>query len=147
MGSRNPRLNPYDPKTLDALEQAFDATWAEVQARDSFRDFERDSELKTALSEKLKMLAADGVTDPIELREWALESLMLNTPRSSGDGSHLTLRAALAADRLEDFVRQEEARGVELGSGSDFERALALFLVQRGLRQERASWATGTEHP
>jgi hypothetical protein len=52
------------------------------------------------------------------------------------DGSHLTLRAALAADRLEDFVRQEEARGVELGSGSDFERALALFLVQRRLRQD-----------
>ena len=49
------------------------------------------------------------------------------------DGSDLTLRAALAADRLEDFVRQEEARGIELGSGSDFERALALFLVQRGL--------------
>jgi hypothetical protein len=36
-----------------------------------------------------------------------------------------------------DFVRQEEARGIELGSGSDFERALALFLVQRGLRQDR----------
>ena len=53
------------------------------------------------------------------------------------DGSHLTLRAALAADRLEDFVRQEEARGIELGSGTDFERALALFLVQRGLRQDR----------
>ena len=56
------------------------------------------------------------------------------------DGSDLTLRAALAADRLEDFVRQEEARGIELGSGSDFERALALFLVQRGLRQYRCHW-------
>jgi hypothetical protein len=53
------------------------------------------------------------------------------------DGSDLTLRAARAADRLEDFVRQEEACGIELGSGSDFERALALFLVQRGLRQYR----------
>jgi hypothetical protein len=48
----------------------------------------------------------------------------------------LTLRAALAADQLEEFVKQEEALGVELGSGSDFERALALFLVQRGLRQD-----------
>jgi len=38
---------------------------------------ERDSELKTAISEKLSLLAADGVTDPIELREWALESLLL----------------------------------------------------------------------
>jgi hypothetical protein len=52
------------------------------------------------------------------------------------DGSLLSLRAALAADRLEDFVRQEQVRGVELGRGSEFERALALFLVQRRLRQD-----------
>jgi hypothetical protein len=52
------------------------------------------------------------------------------------DGSLLSLRAALATDRLEDFVRQEQARGVELGRGSEFERALALFLVQRRMRQD-----------
>jgi hypothetical protein len=57
------------------------------------------------------------------------------------DCSHLTLRAALAADRLEDFIRQEESRGVELGSGSELERALALLLVQRGLRQDPLSAA------
>ena len=44
---------------------------------------------------------------------------------------HLTLREALASDRLEDFVRQEEARGVELANGSDLERALALLITQR----------------
>jgi len=44
---------------------------------------------------------------------------------------HLTLREALASDRLEDFVRQAEARGVELASGSDLERALALLITQR----------------
>ena len=79
MGSRNPTpdLYDHDPKSLEALGQAFDATWVELQARDPFRDFERDSDLKTAISEKLSMLAADGVTDPIELREWALESLLL----------------------------------------------------------------------
>lgn len=44
---------------------------------------------------------------------------------------HLTLSEALASDRLEDFVRQAEARGVELVSGSDFERALALLITQR----------------
>jgi len=42
----------------------------------------------------------------------------------------LTLREALASDRLEDFVRQEEARGVELANGSDLERALALLITQ-----------------
>jgi hypothetical protein len=45
----------------------------------------------------------------------------------------LTLRVALASDRLEDFVRQEEARGVELANGSDLERALALLITQRRL--------------
>jgi type II secretory pathway component PulJ len=42
----------------------------------------------------------------------------------------LTLREALAADRLDDFVRQEEAMGVELVNGSELERALALLITQ-----------------
>ena len=77
MYPQNPQINPYDPKTLDALREAFDATWVVLKARDPFRDFERDFELKTALSQKLMTLAADGVTDQIELREWALEGLLL----------------------------------------------------------------------
>jgi hypothetical protein len=43
----------------------------------------------------------------------------------------LNLNQALAIDRLEEFVRQEEARGAELVKGSDFERALALLITQR----------------
>ena len=75
MYPQNPQINPYDPKTLDALGEAFDATWAVLQHRDPFRDFDTDNELKTELSHKLSALAADGVTDAIELREWALEGL------------------------------------------------------------------------
>ena len=75
MYPQNPQINPYDSKTLDALGEAFDATWVVLQARDPFRDFERIYELRTVLSQKLVALAADGVTDPIELREWALEGL------------------------------------------------------------------------
>ena len=55
----------------------------------------------------------------------------------------LTLREALASDRLEDFVRQEEARGVELANGSDLERALALLITQR--RLEDRSFTTALE--
>jgi len=77
MGSRNPRIDFYDPKKLEALGRAFDATWVVLQTRDPFRDFERDLDLQTALSLKLTALAADGVTDAVELREWALESLPL----------------------------------------------------------------------
>ena len=75
MGSRNPPPNLYDPALLAAVEQAFDATWTELQARDPFRDFDKDNELKTELSHELSALAADGVTNAIELREWALEGL------------------------------------------------------------------------
>lgn len=35
----------------------------------------RTMKLKIALNRKLMGLAADGVIDPIELREWALEGL------------------------------------------------------------------------
>ena len=43
----------------------------------------------------------------------------------------LTLREALAEDRLDDFVRQEEGRGVELANGCELERALALLITKR----------------
>jgi hypothetical protein len=50
---------------------------------------------------------------------------------------HLSLRAALAENRLEDFVRQAMARGLEFSRGSEFERGLALLLVQRKQSRER----------
>lgn len=51
------------------------------------------------------------------------------------DETRLSLRVALAQDRLEEFVRQAQARGVTLDRGSDFERGLALLMVRR--RQAR----------
>ena len=65
----------YVSALRSTVEQAFEATWTALQARDPFRDFERDYELKATLRRKLMGLAVDGVTDPIELREWALEGL------------------------------------------------------------------------
>jgi hypothetical protein len=47
--------------------------------------------------------------------------------------NQLTLREALASDRLEDFVGQEVIRGSELLKGSELERALALLVTQRRL--------------
>jgi hypothetical protein len=75
MGSKIPPRTFYDPALRSTVEQAFAATWKVLQARDPFRDFEQDYESRTALSRKLMGLAADGVIDPIELREWALEGL------------------------------------------------------------------------
>jgi hypothetical protein len=47
--------------------------------------------------------------------------------------NHLTLREALASDRLDDFLRQEVNRGSELLKGSELERALALLVTRRAL--------------
>jgi hypothetical protein len=62
---------------------------------------------------------------------------------------HLTLREALASGRLADFVRQAEARGLELSRGSDLERALALLITQRRI-QDRVThetvWQTAVPH-
>ncbi|MEZ5875855.1 MAG: hypothetical protein R3D30_13905 [Hyphomicrobiales bacterium] len=77
MCSKNPQLDLHDPKTLEALEQAFDATQVSQQAPGSFFDLESDSDFRNALSLKLTALAEDGVTDPVELLERALESLPL----------------------------------------------------------------------
>jgi hypothetical protein len=53
--------------------------------------------------------------------------------------AHLSLRAALAEDRLEDFVKEAETSGAELDRGSEFERGLALLLLQRWRERNRAS--------
>jgi hypothetical protein len=61
-------------------------------------------------------------------------------------GRHLNLREALASDRLEDFVQQAQARGIELTSGSDLERALALLITQRRSEAQptRSAFRTGS---
>ena len=51
-----------------------------VQARDPFRDFERDSELRTALNRKLMTLVADGVTDPV-CAKWSKLSEQTTYPK------------------------------------------------------------------
>jgi hypothetical protein len=43
----------------------------------------------------------------------------------------LSLREAIAAQRLEDFVRQEQSLGMELTCGSELERALALLITKK----------------
>jgi len=50
-----------------------------------------------------------------------------------GDGhmGHLTLREALASDRLDTFVREQQEDGAELVTGSELEQGLALLITQR----------------
>ena len=44
---------------------------------------------------------------------------------------HLTLREALASDRLDAFVREQQDDGAELATGSELERGLALLITRR----------------
>jgi hypothetical protein len=73
--SEPPQSASFQPNEILALQAAFDATWAAIQARDPFRDFAADEELKRAVSEKLCALAATGVTNAAELQALVLASL------------------------------------------------------------------------
>ena len=92
MGSKSPPRIFHDPALRSAVEQAFEATWTVLQARNPLRDFEQDNESKTALSRKLMGLAVDGVTDPIELREWALEASLDNAENLDAESPFGSLR-------------------------------------------------------
>jgi hypothetical protein len=66
MGSRSHRVDFYDPKTLEAVSQAFDAIWNVLREDDPFRDYA--GELRTVIGQKLTTLVGDGVTDATQLR-------------------------------------------------------------------------------
>jgi hypothetical protein len=74
MGSRNPFPGSYNSKLLARLQDAFIATWADIQANDPARDFAKDEELRTLLSKKLLALAGEGIIDVARLRRLALQS-------------------------------------------------------------------------
>jgi hypothetical protein len=71
--------NPFDdPKLVTALAQAFESTCLVMQAHEPLLDADRVTELSIEISRKLVELAADGVTDPAQLRRLALQSLPLS---------------------------------------------------------------------
>jgi hypothetical protein len=74
--SQTPRLDVYDPKTLEVMDQAFAAIWQVLKADDPLRDYAKDGELRIAVGQKLLNLVADGVTDPTRLRHLTIESLI-----------------------------------------------------------------------
>ena len=74
MASRNPRIDVYDPKTLAVMDLAFASIWATV--RGPVLDYTTDRELRMAVGQKLLNLVADGVTDPVRLRQLTVASLV-----------------------------------------------------------------------
>ena len=63
-------------ETLAAMDQAFAAAWHMLRADEPFRDNASDSELRIAIGRKLLNLVADGVIDPLRLRNLTVKSLL-----------------------------------------------------------------------
>ncbi len=77
MGSYRSISCHCDPKTLAAIDLAFDGAWNVLETRDLLARFTNDSELKAEINERLVILASDGVTNPDELRREVLASFPL----------------------------------------------------------------------
>jgi hypothetical protein len=78
MAQRDPLSDLYDPEMLAVMEQAFNATWAVLEAHDISHDEAKNDELRMALSRIIVAFVAEGVTDPDWLRKLALVSLPLS---------------------------------------------------------------------
>jgi hypothetical protein len=65
---------PVDPKTLAAIDHAFEDAWSVLATRNRLARFANEDELQEELSQRLAVLASDGVTDPEEPRRQALAS-------------------------------------------------------------------------
>ena len=77
MGSSRSISSHCDPKTLVAIDLAFDGAWDVLETRDLLARFSNDCELQAELSQRLAVLASDGVIDPDELRRQVLASFPL----------------------------------------------------------------------
>jgi hypothetical protein len=76
MTSLDSRADIYDPKTLAMMDQAFADIWKLLRT-DPLRDYANARDLRIAIGQKLLNLVADGVTDPVRLRNIAVKSLLV----------------------------------------------------------------------
>jgi hypothetical protein len=71
--SEPPAADYCDPKITGAVEEAFEAVWAAIQANDQAGgETEPDCERRVELSRKLAEFVVEGITDPAELKTRAL---------------------------------------------------------------------------
>ena len=68
----------YSPELQAALEQAYDNVWTPLYAHMPAATSDQSVALQIRLNRTLVALAADGVTDPAELRRKALETMALS---------------------------------------------------------------------
>lgn len=73
-----------DDERVAAIQQAFNAAWEFIQTNNPDRDPEHDCDLMAALSQKLGELAAEGISDPEELKRLALADNTIAGPVPAG---------------------------------------------------------------
>lgn len=73
MGSFGFRL--FHPLDLETIDRVYEAAWAQIIARDPFRNTEKDSERQEALRKRLFALAGPGYLDFDTLYDKVLTSL------------------------------------------------------------------------
>lgn len=97
-------LEPFEPRTLDAIRAAFGAGWRELSRREPCADVR----LRNRLVGTIANLARSGVEDPEELKRQALHKLM--TARPGGiQPSGCSITAWPGAPRAADVARAEQA--------------------------------------
>jgi len=70
-----PQFHAYNSDGLWRLERAFGAALKALKVSDPFRDWSKESRLRTVLTEKLLSLMDAGITDPDELQKRILEAM------------------------------------------------------------------------
>ena len=76
MGSVN-HPKQYDPAASASIKAAFHEIWKALEAQHAFPGKPFEAELKVAITRRLVELAADGMTNPEELKAQVLGNLPL----------------------------------------------------------------------
>jgi hypothetical protein len=75
----HPSSKAYSPEELAILQQAFDSVWAMLYSHVYMDDEATVKKLNMALSDAVLSLAAEGITDPLQLKRKAAEHMLLTS--------------------------------------------------------------------
>ena len=94
---KRPRV--FGPLDLEIIDRVYEAAWAQVEARDPFRDRGNDDEARSALRKRLFALATPGSVNFDPLCDKVLASMARAPARDFSNSSRI---GRLAGDRHPD---------------------------------------------
>jgi hypothetical protein len=87
----------FDPLDLEIIDRVYEAAWAQLEARDPFRDREKDGERGEALRKRIFAVATSGMVDFDTL----CDRVLTNMPKHSMPAPEPTDKVELAAPASE----------------------------------------------